>query len=80
MVYKMSLRKVPKSGPPIQKRALLFAKGLENEEFKVSNGWLESFYRRHNITLVTRSRDCGDILKDVVKKWKEKLGRSLCES
>lgn len=43
MVYKMSLRKVPKSGPPIQKRALLFAKGLENEEFKVSNGWLESF-------------------------------------
>ena len=74
----MSSRKVPISGPLLQERALLFAKDLDNAEFKASNGWLESFQKRHNITFVTRSGERGDVPENVVKDWKEKLA-SLCE-
>ena len=57
----------------MQERSSLFAKGLENEEFKASNGWLESFYKRYKIMFVTRSEEYGDVPEDVVKEWKEKL-------
>ena len=39
----MSMRKVPISWHLLQERALLFAKDLENEEFKAFNSWFESF-------------------------------------
>ena len=73
----MSSRKIPISGPLLQERALLFAKGLENEEFKASNGWLESFRKKHNITFITNG-ERGDVPEDVAKEWKETLA-SLCE-
>lgn len=37
------------SGPIIQAEALEVAQKLGLNEFKASNGWLESFKNRHNI-------------------------------
>ena len=64
----MCLKKVPISRPLLQEKALLFAKDLDNEEFKASNGQLESFRMRDNITFITGSRERGDDPKDVVKE------------
>ena len=43
-------RNIPISGPVIQTKALEVAKFLENAEFKLSNGWLESFTNRYQIS------------------------------
>jgi hypothetical protein len=40
---------VPVSGTLIQAETLETAKKLGKDDFKASNGWLESFKRRHNI-------------------------------
>jgi hypothetical protein len=40
---------VPVSGPLIQVEASETEKKLGNDNFKASDGWLESFKRRHNI-------------------------------
>lgn len=37
------------TGPMIQEKALQIAQELGVENFKASNGWLESFKKRHNI-------------------------------
>jgi hypothetical protein len=37
------------SGPMVQSEDLAVAKSLENDQFKVSTGWLDSFKQRHNI-------------------------------
>ncbi|XP_006005192.1 nuclear nucleic acid-binding protein C1D isoform X2 [Latimeria chalumnae] len=41
---------IPLSGPSLQGKTLQFVWELKTEEFKTSNGWLESFQRRHNIS------------------------------
>ena len=44
---------LPVSGPTIQEQALIFSKDLGLDSFKASNGWLESFKKRHNISCKT---------------------------
>ena len=39
------------TGKLIQQTALQLAKALGNEKFSASNGWLESWQRRHNVKL-----------------------------
>ncbi len=41
---------VPITGSLVKEKALQFAKELDITTFKASNGWLESFRKRHNIT------------------------------
>lgn len=61
------------TGPLLKEKALKFAQDLENDEFKASNGWLESFRRRHNITFGAMSGESGDVDDTVVSDWKTKL-------
>ena len=42
-------RFMPVSGPLIQQQALKFARDPNNDTFKASNGWLDSFLKRNNI-------------------------------
>lgn len=44
-------RNIPISGPILKERALHFAASFEQEGFKASNGWLQKFCSRHNISL-----------------------------
>ncbi|XP_019636442.1 PREDICTED: tigger transposable element-derived protein 4-like [Branchiostoma belcheri] len=71
-------RRLPVSGPMLQVKALQFAKDLGKSEFKASNGWLESFRKRHNVAFGTMSGERGDVPAQVAGSWKERLP-SLCE-
>ncbi|XP_052271459.1 tigger transposable element-derived protein 4-like [Dreissena polymorpha] len=72
------MRRMPVSGPLICAQALRFASDLGIETFKASTGWLASFLSRNNIVLGTMSCERGDVNKDTVYDWKEKLP-TLCE-
>lgn len=74
----MTSRKLPLSGPLIKTRALKFAEELGNTNFKASNGWLESFLRRHNIVFSSMNGERGDVDLQTVNEWTQKLP-TLCE-
>jgi hypothetical protein len=48
------------TGGLLQKKAREFAMAVKNDTFKASNGWLDSFRTRHNITFgkKTPGADC----------------------
>ena len=73
-----SARRVPISGPLIKEQAKRFAEDLGVESFKASNGWLDSFLKRHNIVFKTMSGERGDVDNSVVEDWKQKLPE-LCK-
>lgn len=50
-----------------KREPFFFATGIENEEFNAFNGWLETFRKRQNITVVTRTGEYGDAPEDDVK-------------
>ncbi|TGZ73237.1 hypothetical protein CRM22_001632 [Opisthorchis felineus] len=71
-------RNVPTSGRLLQKKAIELAKSLGIEGFCASNGWLDKFQKRKNITGVSvgESRDLAP--ESVSDNWKGRLS-SLCE-
>ena len=73
-----SARRAPISGPLIQEQAKIFAEEMGNTVFKASNGWLESFLKRHNIVFKTMSGERGDVDDSVCEDWKKKLP-DICE-
>ena len=67
-------RNIPISGPLLREEALLIAKKLDPETtFKASNGWLDSFKRRHNIKSMKVSGECADVTEETVTGWFERL-------
>jgi hypothetical protein len=66
-------RRINISGPLIQEQTLKFAKDLGVDQFKASNGWLQSFLKRHNIVVRTLSGESGDVNVTIVSEWKSKL-------
>jgi hypothetical protein len=57
----------------IQEQALKFVKDLGVDQFKASNGWLQSFLKRHNIVFRTLSGESGDVNVTIVSEWKSKF-------
>ena len=67
-------RNVPVTGPLLQEEALLLAKELDpNTSFKASNGWLDSFKKRHNIKCMKVSGECADVSEETVTSWFERV-------
>lgn len=64
---------IPISGPIIQAKALEVAQNIGLNEFKASNGWLERFRRRHDITYKTVCGESADVNIEDVKSWKQRL-------
>jgi len=47
--------------------------GYTDESFSASNGWLESWKKRHNIKQVVVSGESGDVRGETISSWKEQL-------
>lgn len=71
-------RKIVVTGPLLKTKALDFASKLNISEFKASNGWLESFIKRNNISFGTMSGERGDVQQHTVNEWKSRLP-DLCK-
>ncbi|RNA04060.1 tigger transposable element-derived 4 [Brachionus plicatilis] len=59
----MAYKNITLNGPLIQAQAIKYATILNHTDFKASNGWLNAFKKRHNITFKTIVGDCIDKLR-----------------
>ena len=60
---------VPVSGPMLQE-ARIVAEKKGHDQLKASNGWLDSFKKRHNIRQFTVSGEATDISDETVEGYK----------
>ena len=63
----------PVFGPLLQEYDLKIAKNLSVEDFKASNGWLESFRSRHCILFRSLSGEGADTNTLTIQNWKSKI-------
>lgn len=66
-------KKLPVSGVMIQEKAKEFAENSNETEFKASNGWLEKFKLRHNLTFSNVHGESNDVPQQPVNDFLEKL-------
>ena len=68
-------RNIYPDGPLLKEKAKQIASqlGYTEESFTASNGWLESWKKRHNVKQVVVSGESGDVRGETVSSWKERL-------
>lgn len=62
-------RNLPVSGPILQEKAKEIAQHLGKQNFKASNGWLESFRSRHKIKFNQVCGEAKDVNPETVSEW-----------
>jgi hypothetical protein len=61
------------TGPMIKEKATISADHIGMDGFKASNGWLECFQKRHNISWRAVSGESNNMPSEVVKNWKTNI-------
>ncbi|XP_060069391.1 jerky protein homolog-like [Ylistrum balloti] len=71
---------IPVSGPILQERALIYTQeqGITETDFKASDGWLQRFRKRLNISFANICDESASVSQDVVSEWKDKLLNIIC--
>lgn len=64
---------IPISGPLIKAKAKEVANDLEYQNFSASDGWLNKWRRRHNISFKCISGESADVIQEDVDQFLEKL-------
>ena len=64
---------VPVTGPMLQEEARIIAEKMGHLQFRASNGWLDSFKKRHNIRQFTISGEAADVSDETVEGWRDRL-------
>jgi hypothetical protein len=59
--------------PTVQGHAEEVAENSVNNEFKVSNGWLDRYIRRHQIAFNEVCGEGGDVFEETVTVWTTRL-------
>ena len=65
---------IPVSGPMLQEEALLIAQrlGEDTVNFSASNGWLDRWKKRYNITQMNVAGEEGDVNEETMTSWAER--------
>jgi len=66
-------KNLPVSGTTLQEKAKHIAEVHELNNFKTSNGWLEKFQKKHNISYKSICGESSAIDRTAVDDWKKKL-------
>ena len=66
-------KNIPLSGPILQEKALDFAREMKLDDFKASNGWLDSWRSRYGIGFFKVCGKSSDVNLNVVSEFKAKL-------
>ncbi|XP_063624721.1 LOW QUALITY PROTEIN: tigger transposable element-derived protein 4-like [Cydia splendana] len=70
-------RNIPIDGPLSKQKSKDFATKLGIENFSASNGWLEGFKKRHDISFKKKVRESKSVDKGVCNQWTEDLPNLL---
>ena len=64
---------LPVSGRLIQEKALTLSVEMGHDDFTASNGWLESWQKRHNVKLAQLHGESGEVSEQTVADWTKRL-------
>lgn len=68
---------LPIGGPILKEKAIALAKELGHHDFKCSDGWLDRFKKRREVTFRTVSGEANAAPQQIVDDWKRKLPEML---
>ncbi|XP_013775709.1 tigger transposable element-derived protein 6-like [Limulus polyphemus] len=69
---------IPITGKLIQEKAVMLSVELGLDDFSASNGWLDRFQKRHNISCSVLSGEGASVNEETVNDWCSRL-ESMCE-
>ena len=73
LYQKARSKNIPVTGPMLPEKAKRVNEELGDVTFKASNGWLDRFKKRYNITSKVIIAEAGSVSEETLASWKERL-------